>query len=160
MQHCLPLNPWRASRPTFPVRGYPSAAFYAAESSPARRPFVSRQAPPLPRRLRAEPKISGRLSDARLDKPRFALKAQVLQIALPLLLPWLAHLCSLTHTLPPLSHNLCSYYHPVTCSFDGYSSFLFSFGSGLGVRDPTVQPLPKVKWLLRVSKNRFDRLTW
>ena len=24
----------------------------------------------------------------------------------------------------------------VTCSFDGYSSFLFSFGSGLGVRDP------------------------
>ena len=27
-------------------------------------------------------------------------------------------------------------YHMVTCSFDGYSSFLFSFGSGLGVRDP------------------------
>ena len=24
----------------------------------------------------------------------------------------------------------------------------------------TVQPLPKVKWLLRDSKNRFDRLTW
>ena len=63
-------------------------------------------------------------------------KTQVLQIALPLPLPWLAHLCSLTHTLPPLSHNLCSYYHPVTCSFDGYSSFLFSFGSGVGVRDP------------------------
>ena len=26
--------------------------------------------------------------------------------------------------------------------------------------DYTVQPLPKVKWLLRGSKNRFDRLTW
>ena len=24
----------------------------------------------------------------------------------------------------------------------------------------TVQPIPKVKWLLRGSKNRFDRLTW
>ena len=44
-------------------------------------------------------------------------KHKFLQIALPLPLPWLAHLCSLTHTLPPLSHNLCSYYHPVTCSF-------------------------------------------
>ena len=57
--------------------------------------FASRQAPPLPHRLRAEPKINGLLSDARLDKPRFALKAQVLQKALPLPLPWLAHLCSL-----------------------------------------------------------------
>ena len=24
----------------------------------------------------------------------------------------------------------------------------------------TVQPLPKVKWLLRGSKNHFDKLTW
>ena len=65
-------------------------------------------------------------------------KHKVLQKTLPPPLPWLAHLCSLTHTLPPLSQNLCSYYHPVTFSFDGYgySSFLFSFGSGLGVRDP------------------------
>ena len=132
LQHCLPLNAWRASRPTFAVRGYPSAAFYAAKLSPAPQHFASRQAPPLPRRLRAEQKINGRLSDARLDKPRFALKAQVFAEALPLPLPWLAHLCSLTHTLPPLSHNLCSYYHPVTCSFDGYSSFLFFFR--LGVR--------------------------
>ena len=77
IQHCLPLNAWRASRPTFAVRGYPSAAFYAAELSPAPQHFASCQAPPLPRRLRAEPKINGRLSDARLDKPRFALKAQV-----------------------------------------------------------------------------------
>ena len=45
--------------------------------SPAPQHLASRQAPPLPRRLRAEPKINGRLSDARLDKPRFALKAQV-----------------------------------------------------------------------------------
>ena len=72
VQHCLPLNAWRASRPTFAVRGYPSAAFYAAELSPAPQHFASRQAPPLPRRLRAEPKINGRLSEARLDKPRFA----------------------------------------------------------------------------------------
>ena len=64
------------------------------------------------------------------SKHKFLLKA------LPLPLPWRAHLCSLTNTLPPLSHNLCSYYHPVAGSFDGYSSFLFSFGSGLGVRDP------------------------
>ena len=56
---------------------YPSAAFYAAELSPAPQHFPSRQAPPLPRRLRAEPKIDGRLSYARFDKPRFALKAQV-----------------------------------------------------------------------------------
>ena len=28
------------------------------------------------------------------------------------------------------------------------------------VCEGTVQPLPKVKWLLRGSKNRFDRLTW
>ena len=136
IQHCLPLNAWRASRPTFAVRGYPSAAFYAAKLSPVPQHFASRQAPPLPRRLRAEPKINGRLSDARLDKTRFALIAQVFAEALPLPLPWLAHLCSLTHTLPPLSHNLYSYYHRVTCSFDCYSSFLFSFGSGLGVRDP------------------------
>ena len=77
IQQCLPLNAWRASRPTLAVRGYPSAAFYAAELSPVPQHFASHQAPPLPRRLRAEPKINGRLSDARLDKPRFALKAQV-----------------------------------------------------------------------------------
>ena len=77
IQHCLPLNASRASRPTFAVRGYPSAAFYAAELSPAPQHFASLQAPPLPRRLRAEPKVNGRLSDARLDKPLFALKAQV-----------------------------------------------------------------------------------
>ena len=59
------------------MRGYPSAAFYAAKLSPVPQHFASRQAPPLPRRLRAEPKINGQLSDARLDKPRFALKAQV-----------------------------------------------------------------------------------
>ena len=63
-------------------------------------------------------------------------KHKFLQKALPSPLHWLAHLCLLTHTLPPLSHNLCSYYHPVTCSFDGYCSFLFSFGPELGVRDP------------------------
>ena len=45
--------------------------------SPAPQHFASRQAPPIPRRLRAEPKINGCLSDASLDKPRFALKAQV-----------------------------------------------------------------------------------
>ena len=121
IQHCLLLNAWRASRPTFAVRGYPSAAFYAAELSPAPQHSVSCQAPPLPRRLRAEPKINGRLSDARLDKPRFALKAQVFadssasattlacaslladlarvlqkalcSLSLPSLLPWLAPSC-------------------------------------------------------------------
>ena len=77
IQHCLPLNTWSASRPTFAVRGCPSAAFYAAELSPAPQHFASRQAPPLPRRLRAEPKINGPLSGARLDKQRFALKAQL-----------------------------------------------------------------------------------
>ena len=77
IQHCLLLNAWRASRPTFAGRGYPSAAFYAAKLSPAPQHFASRQAPAFPRRLRAEPKINGRLSDARLDKPWFALKAQV-----------------------------------------------------------------------------------
>ena len=76
IQHCLPLNAWRASRPTFAVRGYPSAAFYAAQLPPSPQHFASPQAPPLPRRLRAEPKINGRLSDVRLDKPRFARKAQ------------------------------------------------------------------------------------
>ena len=76
-QHCLPLNAWRASRPTFAVRGYPSAAFYAAELLPTPQHFASRQAPPLPLRLRAELKINGRLSDARLDKPLFTFKAQV-----------------------------------------------------------------------------------
>ena len=30
VQHCLPPNAWRASRSTFPARGYPSAAFNAA----------------------------------------------------------------------------------------------------------------------------------
>ena len=35
-------------------------------------------------------------------------KLKFLQKSLPPPLPWLAHLCSLTHTLPPLSHNLCS----------------------------------------------------
>ena len=76
IQNCLPLNAWRASRPTLAVRWYPmaSAAFYAAELSPAPQHFASRQAPPLPRH---EPKINGRLSDGRLDKPRFALKAHV-----------------------------------------------------------------------------------
>ena len=74
--------------------------------SPPPQDFASLQAPPLPRCLWAEPKINGCLSDASLDKPRFALKAQVLQIAPPP--PLLAHLCSLTHTLPPLSRNLCS----------------------------------------------------
>ena len=124
IQHCLPLNAWRASRPTFAVRGYPSAAFYAAELSPVPQHFASRQAPPLPRRLRAKPKINGRLSDARLDKPRFALKAQVFaessasvttlacasllakvsQKALPSPLPWLAPFCSrLSAHLPWLS---------------------------------------------------------
>ena len=77
------------------MRGYPTTAFYAAGLSPAPQHFASRQAPPLPRRLRAEPKINGRPSDARLDKPRVALKAQVLQKALPPPLPWLAHLCLL-----------------------------------------------------------------
>ena len=112
IQHCLPLNAWRASRPTFAVCWYPSAAFYAAELTPAPQHFASRQAPPLPRRLRAEPKINGRLSDARLDKPRFALKAQVFadssasattlactsllalcSLSLSSLLPWLAPSC-------------------------------------------------------------------
>ena len=32
--------------------------------------------------------------------------------------------------------------------------------SKLAYKKPTVQPLPKVKWLLRGSKNRFDRQTW
>ena len=61
--------------------------------SPPPQDFASLQAPPLPRCLRAEPKINGCLSDASLDKPRFPLKAQVLQIAPPP--PLLAHLCSL-----------------------------------------------------------------
>ena len=74
--------------------------------------------------------MRGLINHGSRSKHKFLLKA------LPLPLPWLAHLCSLTHTLPPLSHNLCSYYHPVTGSFDGYSSFLFSFSSGLGMRDP------------------------
>ena len=78
------------------------------ELSPSPQHFASRQAPRLPRFLRAEPKINGCLSDASLDKQRFALKAQVLQEALPPPPPWLAHLCSLTHTLPPLPCNLCS----------------------------------------------------
>ena len=63
------------------------------ELSPAPPHFASRQAPPLPRCLRAEPKINGCLSDASLDKPRFVLKGQVLQIALPSPPPWLAHIC-------------------------------------------------------------------
>ena len=69
--------------------------------SPSPQYFASLQAPPLQRCLQAEPKINGRLSDASLDKPRFTLKAQVLQIApsppvlahLCSLLPWLAHIC-------------------------------------------------------------------
>ena len=113
IQHCLPLNAWRASRPTFALRGYPSAAFYAAELSPSPQHFASRQARPLPRRLRAEPKINGRLSDARLDKPRFTLNAQGFadsaasattlactsllanlgSLSLSSLLPWLAPSC-------------------------------------------------------------------
>ena len=80
----------------------------STELSPAPQHLASRQAPPFPRCLRAEPKINGCLSDARLDKPRFAIKAQVLQEALPPPPPWLAHLCSLTHTLPPLSRYLYS----------------------------------------------------
>ena len=67
----------------------------STELSPAPQHFASRQAPPLPCCLRAEPKINGCLSDASLDKPQFALKAQVLQKALPPPPPWLAHLCSL-----------------------------------------------------------------
>ena len=67
----------------------------STELSPAPQHFASRQAPPRPRRLRAEPKINGCLSDASLDKPRFALKAQVLQEGLDPPPPWLAHLCSL-----------------------------------------------------------------
>ena len=67
----------------------------STQLSPAPQHFASRQAPPIPRCLRAEPKINGCLFDASLDKPRFALKAQVLQIALPPPPPWLAHLCSL-----------------------------------------------------------------
>ena len=64
----------------------------STELSPAPQHFASRQAPPLPRCLRAEPKINGCLSCASLDKPRFALKARVLQKALPPPPPWLAHL--------------------------------------------------------------------
>ena len=41
-------------------------------------------------------KVFGCLSDAKLDKPRFVFKAQVMQKALPPPLPWLAHLCSLS----------------------------------------------------------------
>ena len=69
-------------------------------------------------------------------KPRFALKAQVFAEN-SASATTLACASLLANPCPPsLSHNLCSYYHPVTRSFDGYSSFLFSFGSGLGVRDP------------------------
>ena len=126
IQHCLPLNAWRASRPTFAVHGYPSAAFYAAELSPATH-NTSRHARLRPfhvaygqsQRSMAGPPMRGLINHGSRSKHKF------LQMALPLPLPWLAHLCSLTHTLPPLSHNLCSYYHMVTCSFDGYSSFLF-----------------------------------
>ena len=128
IQHCLPLN-----APTFAVSGNPSAAFYAAELSPAThntsrhgrlRPF--HVAYGQSQRSMAGPPMRGLINHGSRSKHTF------LQIALPLPLPWLSHLCSLTHTLPPLSHNLCSYYHMVTCSFDSYSSFLFSFGSGLG----------------------------
>ena len=86
----------------------PRQLLTSTELSPALQHFASRQAPPLPRRLRAEPKINGRLSDARLDKPRFALKAQFCrklclrhylglrisarQAFLPLL-PWLVPSC-------------------------------------------------------------------
>ena len=123
IQHCLPLNARRASRPTFAVRGYPMAQRCVLRCSVVTAPqhSASRQAPPLPRRLRAEPKINGRLSDARLDKPWFPLKAQVFadssasattlacssllanlarvlqkglcSLSLPSLLPWLAPSC-------------------------------------------------------------------
>ena len=86
---------------------------------------------PFPRRLRAKPKISGRLSDARLDKPRFMLKAQVLQKALPLPLPWLAHLCSPTHTLRP---SLIIYVPTIIRSLVVLTVTLLFFLSRLGVR--------------------------
>ena len=96
IQHCLPLNAWRASRPTFAVRGYPSAAFYAAELSPATH-NTSRHARLRPfhvaygqsERSMAGPRMRGLINHGSRSKHQF------LHIALPLPLPWLAHLCSL-----------------------------------------------------------------
>ena len=116
IQHCLPLNAWRASRPTFAKHGYPSAAFYAASchlchntSRHARlRPFHVTYG--RSQRSMAGSPIRGLINHGSRSKHKFLLKA------LPLPLPSLAHLCSLTHTLPPLSYILCSYYHPVAGS--------------------------------------------
>ena len=95
-QHCLPLNAWRASRPTFAMRGYPSSAFYAAELSPATH-NTSRHARLRPfhvaygqsQRSMAGPPMRGLINHGSRSEHKF------LQIALPLPLPWLAHLCSL-----------------------------------------------------------------
>ena len=38
--------------------------------------------------------------------------------------------------------------------------FCATFCTSYPKKKCTVQPLPKVKWLLRGSKNRFDRQTW
>ena len=136
IQHCLPLNAWRASRPTLPCAGIPGLRFILP-SCHLRQNTLRHD------RLRPFHVAYGRSQRSMAGSPMRGLinrgsrsKHKFLQKALPPPLPWLAHLCSLFHTLPPLSQNLCSYYHPVTCGFKGYSSFLFSFGWGLGVHDP------------------------
>ena len=138
IQHCLPLNAWHASRPTCRARASQLCVLrwraitcattlrVTTGSAPSTSPTGGAK-----KSMACSP-MRGLINHGSRSKHKF------LQKALPPQLPWLAiaHLCSLTHALPPLSHNLCSYYHPLTCSFEVYSSFLFSSGSGLGVRDP------------------------
>ena len=104
IQHCLLLN-----APTF--AGYPSAAFYAAELSPATH-NTSRHARLRPfhvaygqsQRSMAGPPMRGLINHGSRSKHKF------LPIALPLPLPWLAHLCSLK-----FCRKLCLRHYPVLC---------------------------------------------
>ena len=95
IQHCLPLNAWRASRPTLPCAGIPALRF--TQLTCHLRHNTSRHARLRPfhvayrrsQRSMAGSPLRGLINHGSRSKHKF------LQIALPLPLPLLAHLCSL-----------------------------------------------------------------
>ena len=95
IQHCLPLNAWRASRPTLPCAGIPALRFTLPSCHLRHNTLRHNRLCPFhvaygrSQRSMAGSPMRGLINHGSRSKHKF------LQKALPPPLPWLAHLCSL-----------------------------------------------------------------